>query len=664
MLKIKILWIILLVSAASVQMQAQKGWEWAFEIPDSVVNIATQVQSGRILAQVQRKELRPEEFKEDVTDIFFDGWDKRDKPTVLWLPHHAKNLQIDLDTSNLAINVIPIFKPKKNEVMITGAHFGKKGGVNAKGKMVIPFVFQNLDRFSKIGLARFERDWRYGFINKRGRVVIKPRFEAAYSFHGKLAWVCKQGKWGLINRMGCWVLRPRFESAGFYFQEGFSQVYEGGKYGFINKRGKLVIATQYEETNQFSEGLVGVRQAGKWGFINKKGEWVIQPQFELVDNFREGLAEASQAGKWGFINKKGEWVIQPQFEAAGNFREDLAEASQAGKWGFINKKGEWVIQPQFEAAGNFREGLAEAKQAGKWGFINKKGEWVIQPKSGNSRWFNNDYFVVGNSYGWSYTISSAMRVDKTRNKITYEPFAEWGFMDTTGAWSISPQFVAANDFNTSNKTAKFIENNRVGLIDTNGKIILPPLYEDANKLSDNFFKIKINNRWGVVNAAGKLLLECKCAEFYYGIPDSLCRIGRAHGDFVAVYQHEEKKFIDVNGNWVEESAVGELKDAVIGNTKPSLEPLAKKFSVYRWLSLKQRYGFSDENGKILLKPQFDKVDDFSEGYALVQKNGKYGFVDAKGELVVEPQFDYANKVSGGLAFVYWKSKFGFIRIKP
>lgn len=50
------------------------------------------------------------------------------------------------------------------------------------------------------------------------------------------------------------------------------------------------------------------------------------------------------------------------------------------------------------------------------------------------------------------------------------------------------------------------------------------------------------------------------------------------------------------------------------------------------------YGFSDENGKVIIKPQFDMIQSFGEGLAAVRKNKKWGFINEKGVLIIPLEF--------------------------
>src|SRR5215472_13961814 len=52
-----------------------------------------------------------------------------------------------------------------------------------------------------------------------------------------------------------------------------------------------------------------------------------------------------------------------------------------------------------------------------------------------------------------------------------------------------------------------------------------------------------------------------------------------------------------------------------------------------------RWGYIDQTGRIVIPPQFDGADPFSEGLAQVWIGGKVGYIDTTGQIVIAPQYD-------------------------
>jgi len=89
----------------------------------------------------------------------------------------------------------------------------------------------------------------------------------------KLFLIEKNGKWGYIDRTGKVIIRPQFEDA-YYFSEGLAAVKLGDKLGYIDKTGRFVIKPQFNHAWDFSEGLARVTIGGKDGYINKTGKYI------------------------------------------------------------------------------------------------------------------------------------------------------------------------------------------------------------------------------------------------------------------------------------------------------------------------------------------------------------------------------------------------------
>lgn len=74
------------------------------------------------------------------------------------------------------------------------------------------------------------------------------------------------------------------------------------------------------------------------------------------------------------------------------------------------------------------------------------------------------------------------------------------------------------------------------------------------------------------------------------------------------------------------------------------------------------YGFTDINGNVVIKTQYEYAEDFSEGLALVRLNSKFGYIDKKGNVVIDLQFEDAKSFQNGFAKVKRKNDTQFIEI--
>lgn len=71
-------------------------------------------------------------------------------------------------------------------------------------------------------------------------------------------------------------------------------------------------------------------------------------------------------------------------------------------------------------------------------------------------------------------------------------------------------------------------------------------------------------------------------------------------------------------------------------------------------------GAVNRDGTLAVPPEYDWVDTFHEGRALVRSNGRYGYVDTSGRVIAEPQYPIADRFSRGFAQIDVGGRSGLI----
>lgn len=169
-----------------------------------------------------------------------------------------------------------------------------------------------------------------------------------------LFWIREGGKYGYIDKTGKVVIKPQFDNT-MGFNEGLAATSIGKKYGYIDTKGNWVIKPQFDFTYMFSDGLAMVEINKKKGWIDKKGRMVIEPQeFEKTAiGFREGRLAVMKNGKWGYIDKTGRMVVEAKFDEAKEFSGGVAQVVTAGhQHHWIDASGRvlWSQEPKKENA--------------------------------------------------------------------------------------------------------------------------------------------------------------------------------------------------------------------------------------------------------------------------------------------------------------------------
>jgi hypothetical protein len=285
----------------------------------------------------------------------------------------------------------------------------KWGYINNKGKIIIKPQFERAEPFSE-GLAAVDDGSKHGFINAAGKFVIEPQYELANSFSEGLAPVAKKigGPWGYIDSKGNTIIAPRFHWA-YPFHDGMAMVGiidlesktpHWAKMGYIDKTGSIIIEPRYDYAMHFFEGMALIADdkpypgydaiQNRKAFIDKKGNRVTD-YFDDADSFSEGLAAVKINRLWGYIDETGTIVIPPIYKIAPTFSEGFAPVTcENGKDAFIDKKGTRITECAFESIDWFHEGLAAVRMANNtWGYVNTKGQFAIKPQFTHAFKFQN-----------------------------------------------------------------------------------------------------------------------------------------------------------------------------------------------------------------------------------------------------------------------------------
>lgn len=123
---------------------------------------------------------------------------------------------------------------------------GLYGFMDLSSKWVIPPTYDGLSfRSFKEGLAAVRKGEKFGFIDKKGTVVIGFKFDEASEFSHKMAAVRVGSEWGVIDPKGRWIAEPVYDQFyGINWSDPIA-LEKDGKVGFINSKGDVVIDFQY-----------------------------------------------------------------------------------------------------------------------------------------------------------------------------------------------------------------------------------------------------------------------------------------------------------------------------------------------------------------------------------------------------------------------------------
>lgn len=209
--------------------------------------------------------------------------------------------------------------------------------------------------------------------------------------------------------------------------------------------------------------------------------------FALPDNswydMHEGRIAQCKDEKWGYVNSRHRVVVPYLYDYASDFRDERAcvGVGERGsrKYGYIDHDGNVVIPLIYDKPADFVDGKAYVTKDGKHGTIDKDGNELIP--------------------------------------VIYD-YVGFEFIENEGLVMVR-------------------QGDRCGFVRTNGDVVIPIVYEDAEcYFSNELVRVKLHGQWGYLNRKGDVI-----------IPMIYEEARNFNNERAEVQLDTEKFYIDVNG---------------------------------------------------------------------------------------------------------------------
>lgn len=538
----------------------------------------------------------------------------------------------------------------------------KYGYIDSKGKVVIKPQFNQAKNFSEgtavVGM-RMNGTMKYGYINKSGSYLLKPQFDAAESLHYGYAVVSNYAndKWtqGIVDAKGSIVAKPIYEMATLsddLTARGYAVVQNGSQYAFVHLKSKSVSAFSYSSVTDVGSyiRISSIDSSGKelYGIILDNGK-VIEPKFDWIHYFDSvngvlGMVEIN--GKFGLIGKNGSYILEPKYEEIRAFDDGMTQVKVDGKYGLMNADGRMVTGIEFEELGAFVRGVSLVKKDGKWGILKIDGSYKVEPKYDQIFIMENEIQVIENGVKKVLDGSGDAKFDSD-----YEYMYPYTSID--GASKVKkngkeviidkngkPVFNVDYDqiWEFEDGAARITLNDKVGFLKRDGKYLVPPIYDSAYKeTNETYYLTKDKDLWGIVFADGTTIKPMSEAPIQF------------NGDIGVIRVGGKSTYIDKKGK--------QLTKELFDSVSPFQDGMGMVYA-----NGKTRY--VTRSGEVL-PVTYDYGSNFSDGYAFVYKDSTYHYIDKTGKYVFENnKYVQAKPFSNGLAaFMGSNYKWGYIDTK-
>lgn len=250
---------------------------------------------------------------------------------------------------------------------------------------------------------------------------------------------------------------------------------------------------------------------------------------------------------------------------------------------------------------------------GNWGVINSSGEIIIEPSNGEMIEIPNKSKGV---FVCTYDVNTADNSFKTKaiNEKNQQIFTDYENVFTVQNYDEN------NNLWYENNVLKVQKNGKFGLINLDGKEILPCEYDNITVLKGvkNSLIIKSDNKIGMADSNGKVVVPTEYVDIQAIENDS------KNGYLV---KNSDSKYGVIKSDGV---VALECKYEAIDNVIDNNKYIVKENNSWKVLA---------EDGTVYLDGKVDNAYGMNNENVIVKQNGKYGVLNIKTDLKIPFEYD-------------------------
>ncbi|MEO0724750.1 MAG: WG repeat-containing protein [Bacteroidota bacterium] len=374
------------------------------------------------------------------------------------------------------------------------------GVIGPNGEVVIPTIYDSLQVFGELIIASLGKEQTV-YTNQGKKIVaidadvLKPLIYRPLSDESRYFIIGRDGKFGLYDTEG--QNKPNLIYDTLYRmgrgEKEIVAVYEG-KTGVIDMEGNMQIPFEYESLSKTlceSDGRGYYAKLDKWGYYHpEKGITVPCVYDDYLDICNAFGHFVMQDGKWGMVSFEGEDRLPFQFDTIGILsRGNLIKVEKDGFTGIVDTLGRVIVPLEYDK-------LIVSKSITVINHEGKRGAYFLTGELFMSAVY--DFINLGDNGIWRVIEGdSTLYFDSERKRITDSVYGRCSKVHRNGL-------------------AVVCQDKKWGVIDENGKEVIPLIYENIygyeprviNGKRQSFFGVVLEGERFKVDAEGACIEDC------------------------------------------------------------------------------------------------------------------------------------------------------------
>lgn len=385
---------------------------------------------------------------------------------------------------------------------------------------------------------------------------------------------------------------------------------------------------EYSITEVLEYKYYALNENDKYGVIDTSGNIIIEPKYDniKIPNPEKPIFICDSINKTVVLNEKKEQLFTEYDEVKAilvngivssiPYEKTALKYKKNGKYGIISYDGKEITKPIYDEIIGLENKESEllVKKAGKCGVINVKGAKLIDTQYDNI--IADGFYTEEEKYGLSGYIVS----NKTTDGYKY------GYIDCNYKLILNIEYDVVNRIVQSDNIKDIYiiacKNGQYGVV-KNNKTLINYAYQGIEYDNNNhFFELQRNEKYGIVDYNGKVILPTEYNEI------------EIKGIYIRAQKSNEDKSSFFN-------LLGEKVDSVL------YEAVEKTDCNNYYITINQDgfYGVIDSQNKELIKNKYNYLEYlFGEYFIVSNEKGNLGVININDEIVVGFLYDVLQKI--------------------
>lgn len=607
-------------------------------------------------------------------------------------------------------------RSNNNYFQLLKIRIGNKFGLyqnNSKSKslhLLAECKYKNIRIESHGAIVQYP-DNKYQLINyDTKKPVFKNKKEAIIQCYQNSLIVKDKKNWSLVNQKGV----NRTKQVYKYLQNFHFYIIaqnSSGKFGILSNKGKIILPFEYQNIFSLDEdkstaNIFVIKKGGKYGLFNAyekkiKTEFIYDNVFKDSQNIYltkgDDFFEARAFGG-GEVKKRENFV--PTKKEIGLNKDLFITKFTPGYEDFFGlydfKKKDWILPLGYKYIIEIKEDLFLIKKNNEpVAFVNSKGKLIK-----NTDWMSLTHakqikdkfhhFYIKNKdglLGIYDSMNDKVAFPCVYDKISIDPNVSNHYLlkksESSNYANFEGKLMFPDDdililkrVRTSSilKYFTFKKNGKIGLIRSDGKIIVSQNFSNVKIESNTIWLQNSNGKWGFLNQENDQvlfdfdefkLIQSKDGKNYFQVKkeEKAGIIVKEKNSITIFLEIKYKSIKCLSGLIIVETASGYRvldynKKEIFENNIESIRFFFKSFFV----KINNQWFMINSKGEKIIEEGFEELANFSKGistnhisntYAKYKSvNQKFGLINAEGKKITEPIFDdIVYRIVGGFIMV-------------